>query len=460
VRKRRIVGVGLIGSIAVALGLMFAAPQHALASCPAGSTPINHSTDVVSSITVYCGGVSNEYISLLPGDKWTDGEVTAVPLRADPSGPTIPLKQRGALECQASCSLYGVKVHDVPNSFAAFAVFPQSRDLTRVITIEGGEFDDAASIGLTMSGITFSIQGAEIAYNAHGTDGNGASVDCGFEAGGIKWVGDAGITTRDVFGNPYDYGITSDWVHDNGPSTQNCPGVWSDIHGTGLVNNVSSDNNSGPGIQIEISANPSGTVRITHSHIAGNGYGLRSGHTSCSDWYWNPGILLSTTSNVEVDHNYLGPQTVTQTNSSFRHYGETLTYGTNCSGLTAVEQLRCWTTKMCVLTSPDRIYSRNINVHDNQIDLQTAGTPKAGFITTVSDDSTGFYDSSINHFENDTYAMSICTSTTAFGWMGALNTFSAWQNPIGMDIPPGGSCNTTFTPPNPPPIPTGFAFPG
>jgi hypothetical protein len=108
--------------------------------------------------TNYCGGSANQQIRLADGDAWINGTVTG----------TIPTtQQRGALECSGSCTLVGVNVLVTTASWAAF--YTPGADLSRVISITGGRFSGAGSLGIGPSSSTFTLTGVEIDHNGSGS---------------------------------------------------------------------------------------------------------------------------------------------------------------------------------------------------------------------------------------------------------------------------------------------------
>lgn len=153
------------------------------------------------------------------------------------------------------------------------------------------------------------VDGAEIDHNNFTNDSyTTANISCGFEAGGIKWVG-----SNNTFTNLN--------VHDN-----SCRGLWADGDAlNSTITNSRVTNNWQDGIMIEIS----GSATISGNTVSGNGFhsdqvdDLRAGCT----WGWGSGILISTAGNIPTDTN--GPINIT---------GNTVTG--NCSTITGIEQNR------------------------------------------------------------------------------------------------------------------------
>jgi parallel beta-helix repeat protein len=126
-----------------------------------------------------------------------------------------------------------------------------------------------------------------------------ANIDCGYEAGGFKWVAN-NVT------------VENSTIDDNA-----CKGLWSDINSNGAVikNNVVS-NNWGEGIFLEISSN----ATVTANTVTGNAFHDTSG--SCVNdavWMFGGGITLAASDHVTVTGNNVSG---------------------NCNGITGVQQSR------------------------------------------------------------------------------------------------------------------------
>jgi parallel beta-helix repeat protein len=194
--------------------------------------------------------------------------------------------------------------------------------------VTGGRFYNNHQGGISGGGqASWIIDGVEIDHNNF-TDNTYTTrnIDCGFEAGGMKWVGN-NIT------------IKNSKVHDNA-----CKGLWADI---GAVNTVITNNevydNWDEGIFFEIST--SATITGNNSH--GNGWHDISG---CG-WGWGGGI---TSSSSGLTQNGSGTITIT---------GNTLS--DNCSGITLVAQHR--TDSGCSTTSAGYCVLQNVTVSGNTI---------------------------------------------------------------------------------------------
>ena len=128
-----------------------------------------------------------------------------------------------------------------------------------------------ASGGDTRSGNL--VQENEVAYN------NYAGYDPGWQAGGMKWLFNTGLT---VLGNN---------VHDN-----HGPGIWIDSRNSDvLIENNRIENNEGEGVIVEASAD---TV-VRNNQIRGNGF------VSDPVWVLGAGILNANSVNVSVYGNVL-----------------------------------------------------------------------------------------------------------------------------------------------------------
>jgi parallel beta-helix repeat protein len=148
--------------------------------------------------------------------------------------------------------------------------------------ILGGHYNDNdqlgiggnAATGIVLDGLDddpAALDGPELARN------HTIHASCDFESGGMKW--DIGqVTVRNAY------------VHDN-----DCRGLWADInaHDALIEHNVVEDNRA-EGILYEISQD----AVIRNNRIYRNG--LRA-----SGWYWDGGIVVASSSNVEIYGNRL-----------------------------------------------------------------------------------------------------------------------------------------------------------
>jgi hypothetical protein len=127
-------------------------------------------------------------------------------------------------------------------------------------------------LGISGSGDYLMIEGNEISFN------NVAGFDGGWEAGGIKLSHSVHAIIRNNFSH-----------HNSGA------GLWTDIDNIDTLyegNRV--EDNSGPGIQHEISFN----AKIRDNWLARNGFGFHV-------WGWGAQILIQNSSGVEVSHNHI-----------------------------------------------------------------------------------------------------------------------------------------------------------
>ena len=191
--------------------------------------------------------------------------------------------------------------------------------------ILGGHYNDNDQLGIggnAASGVLLdgldgdlnTFDGPELARN------HTLHESCLFEGGGMKW--DEGqVTIRNV------------WSHDN-----DCRGLWADINAhDALVEHNLVENNFAEGIVYEISQD----AVIRHNRIFGNG---RRG----AGWYWDGGITVASSSNVEI-------------------YGNRLSG--NYNGITGTQQDRPEHTPPAHLLD-------GLNVHDNLIcDTGRGGHP-------------------------------------------------------------------------------------
>jgi parallel beta-helix repeat protein len=182
--------------------------------------------------------------------------------------------------------------------------------------ILGGHYNDNdqlgiggnAATGIVLDGLDHdpaTLDGPELARNHMFHAG------CGFEAGGMKW--DVGqVTVRNAH------------VHDN-----DCRGLWADINARGaLIEHNLVEGNRAEGIYYEISQD--GVIR--NNRVYRNGF-------DAPGWYWGGGIMVASSSNVEV-------------------YGNRLSG--NYNGITGIQQDRPDSTPPAHLLA-------GLHVHDNLI---------------------------------------------------------------------------------------------
>jgi Right handed beta helix region len=148
--------------------------------------------------------------------------------------------------------------------------------------ILGGHYNDNDQLGIGGNAATGIL--------VDGLDGNPETIDgpemarnhtlhaaCEWEAGGMKW--DVGqVTVRNAY------------VHDN-----DCRGLWADINAHGaLIEHNLIENNLREGVFYEISQD----AVIRYNNVNGNGH-------AANGWYWDAGILVNASFNVEVYGNRL-----------------------------------------------------------------------------------------------------------------------------------------------------------
>jgi parallel beta-helix repeat protein len=229
--------------------------------------------------------------------------------------------QGAAIQPESHASGWVVRnVSALHNSWAGLLVADGMRIL-------GGHYNDNdqmgiggnAATGIVLDGLDgdpTTFDGPELARN------HTLHTSCEFEAGGMKW--DVGTVT-----------VRNAYVHDN-----DCRGLWADInaHGVLIENNLIEDN-FGEGILIEISQD----AVIRNNRVYRNGIRAKG-------WYWDGGITVAASSNVEVHGNRLSG---------------------NYNGITGTQQDRPDSTPPAHLLD-------NYHVHDNMICATGAGGHPTG----------------------------------------------------------------------------------
>jgi hypothetical protein len=185
-------------------------------------------------------------------------------------------RQRGAIQPDTHANGWTVRnVSALRNYWAGL----MGADGMRIL---GGHYNDNDQLGISgnaatgivldgLDGDPATLDGPELARN------HILHADCGYEAGGMKW--DQGHVI-----------IRNAVVRDN-----DCKGLWSDGNGKALVEHSLVEGNRDEGVYIEISQD---TV-IRNNRIYRNGLG--NSHT----WYWNGGVTVPGSYNVEVYGNRL-----------------------------------------------------------------------------------------------------------------------------------------------------------
>jgi parallel beta-helix repeat protein len=330
-------------------GIPMTAGQTDINNNPAGTTfclsgthnwtlkPKSNTTIIGDDTAVLDGANSTQYAIV------GNSGVTNVTLRNIEIRNYTTQNQHGAVETwQASTGwvLDDLQVHD--NGF-------YGANIAAGTLVTGGRFYNNHQGGISGgSQDGWTVDGVEIDHNNF-TDNTYTTrnVDCGFEAGGMKWVGD-NITVK------------NSKVHDNA-----CKGLWADI---GAVNTTLTGNqvynNWDEGIFFEIST----SATITGNTAYGNGFHDISG----CNWGWGGGI---TTSSSGLTQNGTGTITIS---------GNTV-YD-NCNGITLIAQHR--TDSGCSSTSAGYCVLKNVTVSGNTI----TGSTRSGARNTTGayTDATSF----------------------------------------------------------------------
>jgi parallel beta-helix repeat protein len=185
-------------------------------------------------------------------------------------------RQGGAIQPDKSASGWTVRnVSAVHNYWAGL----MAADNMKIL---GGHYNDNDQLGISgnaatgivldgLDGDPATFDGPEMARN------HALHEDCGYEAGGMKW--DIGrVTVRNAY------------VHDN-----DCRGLWADGNAhDALIEHNLVENNDAEGIFYEISQD----AVIRNNRIDGNGH-------DGVGWYWDGGITVASSFNVEVYGNRL-----------------------------------------------------------------------------------------------------------------------------------------------------------
>jgi hypothetical protein len=234
-----------------------------------------------------------------------------------------PARQGAAIQPESHASGWVVRnVSALHNAWAGLLVADNMRIL-------GGHYNDNdqlgiggnAATGILLDGLDSdpgTFDGPELARN------HTLHASCLWEAGGMKW--DVGQVT-----------IRNAYVHDN-----DCRGLWADInaHGAVIEHNLI-EHNLAEGIFYEISQD----AVIRYNQVYRNGF-------VANGWYWDAGITVNASFNVEV-------------------YGNRLSG--NYNGITGVQQDRPDS------TPPAHLLDR-LQVHDNRICATGGGGHPTGVV--------------------------------------------------------------------------------
>jgi parallel beta-helix repeat protein len=208
----------------------------------------------------------------------------------------------------------------------------------------GGRYYNNHQGGIKSSRTTgWTVDGAEIDHNNFTNNSyTTRNVSCGFEAGGMKWVGN-------------DITVTNSKIHDNA-----CKGLWADL---GAINSTLTNNqvynNWDEGIFFEISK----SATIQGNTVYGNGLKNYNYSDNGCGWGWGGGITLSTS----------GLTTAGQ--GSIDVSGNNV-YG-NCNGITGVDTTRGESNCPCELA--------NVNFHNNTVSGSTVSGARNTFGVYQSD---------------------------------------------------------------------------
>jgi parallel beta-helix repeat protein len=187
-------------------------------------------------------------------------------------------------------------------------------NLGRHWSVIGGRYYNNRQEGLGGSGAGTVVNGVELDHNNFTNDTyRTRNVECGFEAGGFKWVAN-NVTVKHSN------------IHDNA-----CKGLWSDINSHGMtITDNQVYRNWNEGIFIEISSG----ARVLRNHVRANGF--HTNGNGCA-WLWGGGITLASSSDSEIAFNTLSG---------------------NCNGITGTQQNRPG-------AKPGLL--QNVKVHDNKV---------------------------------------------------------------------------------------------
>ncbi len=225
--------------------------------------------------------------------------------------------------------------------------------------VENNNIHHNGQLGAGAVGSGSVFDGNEIAYNGEIT----FLLD--WERGGTKFADTTNIQ------------LVNNYVHHN-----QGPGLWADDNAKDMLfANNTVIGNTKAGVYYEISYD----AVIRDNHLEGNGFGFTS-------WLWGGGIVISSSSNVEI-------------------YGNTVV--NNADGIGAVEQTRFETAKY----GPHII--QNLHVHDNEVTMSDG-------LTGVAQDtgSMAVFTSRNNRFENNSYTLG---PGNWFEWDNRQMSYDTWR---------------------------------
>lgn len=276
-----------------------------------------------------------------------------------------PPLQQGAIRADVAMGAWTIEDCEIRyNATGGIRIGPRARVLRNRVHHNG-------QIGILGGGDEILVEGNEIFFN-----NPDARYDMYWEAGGTKFTRTRGLVVRDNF------------VHHN-----HGPGLWTDIDNIRTLyerNRV--EDNAEAGIFHEIS----------YAAVIRNNETRRNGtHAVPADWITGSGILVSSSSDVEV-------------------YGNTVE--DNRNGITGIQRRRG--------AGAYGTYSlRNLHVHDNVVRSKTGVSGIAtGGLARLYDRAT--YRSRNNRFEGNSYDLG--ENERPFRWRGGRKTWGEWRR-LGQD---------------------------
>jgi parallel beta-helix repeat protein len=361
-RRRRVVGaVGLVVALAGGAALSGCAPAPSPPAAPARSTPTAPAPPAArcasgTAVVIGVGDVAQRVVDTHPaGTTYVIKAGTHLRnFSVQPkSGDTFCGEPGAVLDGGRSLktafsggasrvTLDSITVQNYASDFQGAAIQPESHAgnwvvrnvsalhngyagmlLTDGMQVLGGHYNDNDQTGIAGNATSEPVllDGVELARN------HTLHAPCDWDGGGMKW--DEGPVT-----------VRNSYVHDN-----DCRGLWADINAHNvLIENNLIENNYAEGIAYEISRD----AVIRNNQVFGNG---RRG----AGWYWDGGIMVASSSNVEI-------------------YGNRLSG--NFNGITGTQQDRFDSTPPAHLLD-------GLHVHDNLI----CATGGGGYPTGVAADN-------------------------------------------------------------------------
>jgi parallel beta-helix repeat protein len=250
---------------------------------------------------------------------------------------------------------------------------------------------DNGESGMGGMGNNILVQGNEVAHN------NYSGTDHDFECGGFKFATSNGLTIR------------NNYSHDN-----TGPGMWTDISSINvLYENNTVSNNARSGIFHETS----------YDAIIRNNTIVNNGSFAPDDWFWNAGIQVAASRNVQV-------------------YGNLVTVNSqnNGNGIMLIQQDR---SKEPCLYGPCVVI--NNYVHDNVI-IVTGDRfhGSSGGAEDYSGQGDMFASTANNLFSGNQYYVTTLISQAYWQWGGIYAFFAQFQG-FGQDVTGAEHPNTVAT---------------